>query len=339
MNNIILTDSTLRDGNHAVKQKLSLDEFISYSKNIDSIGIDILEVGHGNGLGGSSILVGETLYSDKMLLSACRENLKKTKLGIHVIPGFCTIKSNLNEAIDIGVDVFRVASHCTEADITKRHIEYLRGKQKTVFGVLMMSHMIDINGLVQEAKKLESYGAESVIIMDSAGTYLPIDVKNRIDSLVSSLSIPIGFHAHNNLGLAIANSLEAIASGASLLDGTIKGFGAGAGNAQLEILIALLQKIGYNINVDLYKLLDLVNASTNIFNPSISPISIISGLSGVFSGFAKKVELAASKFGVSSGDIFIELGKRNIVAGQENIIFEVAEELSNQKRKEEYHGF
>lgn len=341
MMNILISDPTLRDGNHAVRHQLSVDNLVKYCKAADKAGIPIVEVGHGNGLGGSSLLVGESAVSDEDVLKICRDNLKTSKLGVHVIPGFSTIRQNLISAIDLGVDVFRVASHCTEADITKKHIEYLRNSDKTVYGVLMMSHMAPVNVLVQEALKMESYGAEGIIIMDSAGHYLPIDVNERIRLLVDCLNIPVGFHGHNNLGMAVANSISAVNAGAKILDGTTRGFGAGAGNTQLEVLVAVLHKLGYNTNIDLYKLLDTTKIVEE-FNPipqNISPLSIVSGLAGVFSGFVKKVESASSQFGVDSRDIIFELGRRNAVAGQESLIIEVAQDLASIKSKEEYHGF
>ncbi len=256
MKDILISDPTLRDGNHAVSHQLSSKQIAIYCVAANRAKVPIVEVGHGNGLGASSLQVGIALESDKVLLETARNNLSYSKLGIHVIPGFATIKRDLKLAIDIGVDVIRVASHCSEADITQRHISYAREKGKEVYGVLMMSHMASATLLVEEAKKMELYGAEGIILMDSAGAYLPSVVTEKISALVSSLSIPVGFHAHNNLGLAIANSISALEAGATILDGTARGFGAGAGNAQLEVLVAVLNKLGYNTNIDFYKLLD-----------------------------------------------------------------------------------
>ncbi len=334
MANILISDPTLRDGNHAVRHQLKVEDFMRYCELAEAAGIPIVEAGHGNGLGASSMLVGECAVSDIDLLSAARKHLKKSKLGIHAIPGFCTIKKDLSLAIDLGVDVFRIASHCTEADTTERHIGYIRQQGKEVFGVLMMSHMASPDMLVEEARKMESYGAEGLIIMDSAGAYLPADVTERIGALVDALSIPIGFHGHNNLGMGVANSVAAAQAGASMLDGTARGFGAGAGNAQLEVLVAVLHKMGYTTGIDLYKLLDAADAAERDFIPAvptISSVSIVSGLSGVFSGFVKQVMKVGAEHGVDPRDIFFELGKRKAVAGQESLILEVALELAAQK--------
>jgi len=340
MTNILISDPTLRDGNHAVRHQLTKENFAVYCQAADAAGIPIVEVGHGNGLGASSLLVGQAAISDEEILTTSRENLKNSKLGIHLIPGFCTIKQDLIRAIDLGVDVFRVASHVTEADITKRHIEYIRKANRTVYGVLMMSHMAPVTQLIEEAQKMESYGAETVIIMDSSGNYIPEDVTERISALVNNLKISVGFHGHNNLGLAVANSIAAVRAGATMIDGTVRGFGAGAGNTQLEVMVAVFERLGWNTGIDLYKLLDLADLVEKEFNPVapyISPVSVVSGLSGVFSGFSKPVSAAAKDYGVDPRDIFFELGKRKAVAGQESLIIEVAQELSQRQSGEQSH--
>lgn len=330
---ILISDPTLRDGNHAVRHQLSRKSFVAYCKAAEAAGVPIVEVGHGNGLGASSMLVGECRLSDEEILSVSRANLSKSRLGIHVIPGFCTIKNDLSKAVDAGVDVFRVAAHCTEADITDRHIHYIRKAGKEAFGVLMMSHMASAPTLLKEARKMEAYGAQAIIIMDSAGAYFPDDVNERISTLVDGLSIPVGFHGHNNLGMAVINSVTAVNAGASMIDATIRGFGAGAGNTQLEVLVAVFERMGIETGIDLYKILDAAETAEREFNPVapyISPVSIVSGLAGVFSGFAQQVGQAANDYKVDPRDIFFELGKRGAVAGQESLIIEVALELAAQ---------
>ena len=331
---ILISDPTLRDGNHAVRHQLSRESFVAYCKAAETAGVPIVEVGHGNGLGASSMLVGECRLSDEEILTLSRAHLSKSRLAIHVIPGFATIKHDLTRALENGVDVFRIASHCTEADITDRHIAHVRKAGKEAYGVLMMSHMATPSILLEEAKKMESYGAEAVIIMDSAGAYFPDDVTERISTLVNGLSIPVGFHGHNNLGMAVINSVTAVNAGATIIDGTIRGFGAGAGNTQLEVLVAVFDRLGFETGIDLYKILDAADIAEKEFNPGaayISPRSIVSGLSGVFSGFAKHVAQAAKEYNVDERDIFFGLGKRNAVAGQESLIFEVARELAAQR--------
>lgn len=335
---LIIHDPTLRDGSHAVRHQLTVEQMSTYAEAAEAAGIPVVEVGHGNGLGASSLQVGLSLVDDLTMLKTVRAKLSRTKLGVFAIPGFATIEKNLRPALEIGVDVVRIASHCTEADITQRHISFVREKGKEVYGVLMMTHMASIEVLLIECNKLESYGAEGVILMDSAGAYLPSDVTERVSTLVKNIGIPVGFHAHNNLGMGIANSVAAALAGASILDGTARGFGAGAGNAQLEVLVAVLEKMGYSTGIDLYKVLDLSDiAASQIMPsiPSIGPISIVSGLAGVFSGFSKHVERIGQEYGVDPRDIFFELGKLRVVAGQEDRILEVAARLSAGKRDQQ----
>jgi 4-hydroxy 2-oxovalerate aldolase len=332
---IIISDPSLRDGNHAVSHQILPDQVRDYCEIADQAGIPIVEVGHGNGIGASSLQLGVSAASDHDMLSAARGALKRSKLGVHVIPGFATIERDVKPAMDLGVDVFRIASHCTEADITERFLNFVRREGKTGYGVLMMSHMASPEVLLDEARKMESYGAETLVIMDSAGAYLPEDVHRRISTLVEGLNIPVGFHGHNNLGMAVANSVEAIRSGAALVDGCARGFGAGAGNTQLEVLVAVLQKLGYDTGIDLYGVLDLGNfAEEHLIKkvPTISSTSVVSGMSGVFSAFLKPVQRAAKEYNVDPRDIFFELGKRRVVAGQEDLIIETADLLAKAGR-------
>jgi 4-hydroxy 2-oxovalerate aldolase len=331
---IIICDATLRDGSHAYSHQINLDQVKSYAAAAEVAGFSYLEVGHGNGLGASSLQVGESLVPEREMLHAAKGCLKNTKLSVHVIPGFATIKREIVNALEVGVDLFRIGCHCTEADISQRHISYVRAAGREVWGVLMMSHMASADILLEEAKKMQSYGAQGIVLMDSAGAYFPKDVTEKIGLLANRLEVPVGFHAHNNLGLSIANSLAALESGARILDGTSKGFGAGAGNAPLEILAAVLMNQGYNTSVDLYKALDASELAARLFAgslPDSNGITIVSGLSGVFSGFAKPVQRASLQMGVDPRDVFFELGKRRVVGGQEDIIIEVASELARQK--------
>ena len=337
MARILISDPTLRDGNHAIRHQLSAQQIASYAAAAEAARIPIVEVGHGNGLGASSLQVGESLLDDMEMLKIARQQLANSKLGVHVMPGFATIEKDLKQAIEIGVDVFRVGAHCTEADITQRHIGYLREKGKEVFGVLMMTHMAPKEILTEEAMKLESYGAEAVIMMDSAGAFLPNDVTEKVGELVKHLAIPVGFHAHNNLGLGVANAIAAARAGAAILDGTARGLGAGAGNCQLEVMVAVLEKMGFATGIDLYKILDASDLAERelmqrVPPPTIRSISIVSGLAGVFSGFAKHVERIAREFRVDPRDVFFELGRRKVVAGQEDLIIEVAMTLAAQRQ-------
>jgi 4-hydroxy 2-oxovalerate aldolase len=328
MRKVIISDPTLRDGNHAVRHQLNRDQIRAYATAAEMARIPIVEVGHGNGLGASSMQVGESLLSDREMLESAREVLKVSKLGVHVIPGFAMIDQDLKPAVEIGVDVFRMGSHCTEADTTQRHIDYVRKQGREAVGVLMMSHMAPREVLLDEAHKMVSYGAEAIVLMDSAGAYLPTDVTEKVGHLVQNLpAIPVGFHAHNNLGMAIANSVAAVDAGATIIDGCARGFGAGAGNSQLEVLVAVFERLGIQTGIDLYKVLDCGDlAEANLVEalPTISSVSVVSGIAGVFSGFAKHVYRVAKEYQVDPRDIFFELGRRKVVAGQEDLIIEVA---------------
>lgn len=335
MKKVIISDATLRDGSHALSHQLTKAHIQAYAKAADAAGIPIVEVGHGNGLGASSLQVGLSLLEDRVMLETARENLSNARLGIHVIPGFATINKDLKQAFEYGVDVVRVASHCTEADITERHISYTRDQGKEAYGVLGMSHMASKEVLLDEALKMQGYGAEAVIIMDSAGAYLPIDVSEKVEYLFANLKVPVGFHAHNNLGMAIANSIAAVEAGAQIIDGTARGFGAGAGNAQLEVIVAIFDRLGIVTGIDLYKVLDAADIVENEIMqsiPYVSSVSLVSGMAGVFSGFAKHVKLAAKEYAVDPRDIFFELGRRKVVGGEEDKIVEVAMELQGRKK-------
>jgi 4-hydroxy 2-oxovalerate aldolase len=329
MRKIIVTDSSLRDGNHSVKHTISLDSIARYCQFADKAGVPIVEVGHGNGLAASSLLVGKSVNTDEEMLTTAKKNLKNSKLGIHMIPGLATLE-HAKKAIGLGVDVVRVATHCTEATLSKSHIEVLAKSNIEVFGVLMMSALITPQELLEQAKIMEEYGAKTIIIMDSTGTYLPFDVQQRISLLKNNLKIPVGFHAHNNLGCAVANSLTAVEFGADYIDGCIRGFGAGAGNAPLELLIPVLEQSGFEVGINFQ---ETIKEADNVMEylvpsaPITTPINILTGLKKLFSGFEKPIVSASKLYGVEYSSLIFELGNRKLVAGQEDLILEVAQKL------------
>ena len=334
---ITICDATLRDGSHACSHQISVDQIRAYAAASEAAGFDFLEVGHGNGLGASSLQVGESLVPEAEMLRTAREQLKKTRLSVHVIPGFATIKKEITGALKEGVDLFRIGCHCTEADITQRHISHVRNAGREVWGVLMMSHMVSADILLEESKKMQSYGAQGIVLMDSAGAYLPSEVTVKISLLAEKLEVPVGFHAHNNLGLSVANSLAALQAGARILDGTAKGFGAGAGNTPLELLAAVLQQSAYSTKVNLYKALDAADLAARLFSDSLpdsTAVTIISGLAGVFSGFSKPVRRLAEQMDLDPRDILLELGRQKVVGGQEDLIMEVATALAQSRRNQ-----
>lgn len=327
---ITITDCTLRDGNHAVRHQLSELQISQYAQQADAAGVDIIEVGHGNGLGGSSALLGTSCLADRHMLETARSVIKNGRLGIHFIPGLGT-STDLSTAIEAGVDVFRIASHCTEANITAPYIESVRNQGKSVYGVLMMSHMAEPTVLAQQAALMASYGADAVILMDSAGYLAPDDVRWRVQAIQDLINIKLGFHAHNNLGLAVANSIAAVEEGAELLDACIMGFGAGAGNTQLEPLIAVLNRSGYRTRCTFDAVAELAHTSQQYLNcltPHIATANIASGINGLFSGFAPHIKRAAEQFKVDEFQLYRLLGQRQLVAGQEDIILEAAARLS-----------
>jgi 4-hydroxy 2-oxovalerate aldolase len=326
----LIYDVTLRDGNHALRHSLSSKFVADYCSLADDSGVWAVEVGHGNGLGASSYLVGKSSESDENLLTAARENLKAAKLAIHSIPGFSTIPRDLKPAMDLGVDVFRVATHVTEATVAEKQIEFLANNNKLVHGVLMMSHMINLNGLISQVKLMKDYGASAVILMDSAGHFVPSDVEIRIRAIKESLDIDLGFHAHNNLGVAVSNAQAAHSQGAKIIDGASMGLGAGAGNAQLEAIVAngFIKNDALNLKSMLTMSREVMESYPNQL-PRTSATSIESGLAGVFSGYAPQVKIIAEELGIDQAEVWIEMAKRKLVAGQESMIREIAQDLMN----------
>lgn len=330
-------DATLRDGSHVMRHRFELSTVAKYCSKIDKCGLDVVIVGHGNGLGASSIQVGLSKNPDIELLRTAKENLQHTHLGVFMIPGFGTIDDDLVPAIDLGVDVFKIGCHCTESDTMRQHIEYLSKRGKMTYGVLMSSHMASNDVLFSEAKKIESYGAKGVIFMDSAGALLPNKVRDLVRMVKDNSKLEIGYHGHNNLGLAVSNALIAIENGAKIIDGTLMGFGAGAGNCQIEVVAAILMKLGQYSTIDLYRMMDVaeeVIVHDLGYKKGLDGLTIISGISGVFSAFKEKVLDAAKIYNLDPRDVFMELGRRNVVGGQEDMIIDVAMNLKQKKNQD-----
>lgn len=326
-----ICDTTLRDGNHAVAHQLGHTDIAAYAKAAEAAGADLLEVGHGNGLGASSIQVGRAALTDREMLTTAREQLRQTRLGVLSIPGFATVERDLKPALDCGVDEVRVGAHCTEADVTRQQISMLREMGVVVKGLLLMSHMAPTKTLIEQARLMQEYGAHAVILMDSAGAYTPDAVTEKVGALVEELDIEIGFHGHNNLGLSVMNSMAAVKAGATIVDVTARGFGAGAGNAPLELVAANLHLEQIETRLQLFAALDAADLAESTFVkriPTNDSITITSGIAGVFSGFAAPTRRAAERFKVDPRQIVMELGRRSVVAGQEDTIIEVAMELA-----------
>lgn len=330
---IQIHDPSLRDGHHAVRHDLSREQLRVYAEAVNAAAVPVVEVGHGNGLGASSLQVGKARLSDDEMLSTVRQALTTSKLAVFMLPGWATIR-DLKKAISHEVDVVRIGIHCTEADLAERHLGFLGEAGVEAHGVLVMSHMASPERLAQECASLVGFGASGVGILDSAGHYLPADVTERIQAIRAAVDVPVIFHGHNNLGMAVANSIAAAEAGADILDACARGFGAGAGNTQLEVLVPVLERLGFRTGIDLYRLLDAADIAERELMPApptIDSVSIVSGLAGVFSGFKNRVLDISRRTGVDPRDVFFELGRRQAVAGQEDLIVDVALSLSQRK--------
>lgn len=328
-----LVDVTLRDGSHAVGHSFTKEQVICIAGEMDRAGVEIIEVTHGDGLGGSSVNYGFSAVPDMELIEAAAGVIKNTKLGALLIPGIGTIR-DLEAAYEHGVRVLRVATHVTEADIAIQHIQAAKAKGMFTAGFLMMIHMAQPEKILEQARIFEDAGADYVNLADSAGNLTPDEVRRRVAVLTEQLSIPVGFHAHNNMGLAVANSIAAIEEGAVYIDASSGGLGAGAGNTQIEVLQAVLQRYGWESGASLEGLLETVQKSVApvMKRPQvIDADSLMLGYSGVYSSFLLHAKRASRKFGVNTKDIMIELGKRKMVGGQEDMIVDVAYELSKRK--------
>jgi len=334
-NRITILDTTCRDGMHAMAHRFTAENVRDIARGLEATGVDYMEVSHGDGLAGSSINYGFGAATDREWLEAAASVLKKTKLAVMMLPGIGTME-DLRMAVDCGASMCRVTVHCTEADITKQHVRLTKDLGMECFGVLMMMHMVEPEKLLEQARLFEEYGADAVYMMDSSGHLMPDGVRARVSALVNGLGIPVGFHAHANLAMHIPNTLAAIEEGASYTDGTLRGLGAGAGNTPTEVLAAVLEMTGYESGLDLYKAMDaaediLLPIIGNERKPGIDKAALTIGYAGVYGSFALHAKRAAARYSVDARDILMECGRRQLVGGQEDIIIEVAVELSQKK--------
>jgi 4-hydroxy-2-oxovalerate aldolase len=326
-------DTTLRDGDHATRHAFTREQVIGVAKGLEAAGVHYMEIGHGDGLGGSSIQYGRSVHDEFELIGAVAEHLHNTRLTVVVIPGIGT-KEELKRAIDLGAGTARIATHCTEADLGQQHIALAKEAGLEAMALLMMAHTQPPAVILEQAKLCESYGADYVYILDSAGAMLPEQVRERIQPMREQLGTKIGFHAHNNLSMAIANTVEAIECGVDIVDGTLRGLGAGAGNAQLEVLISVLHKMNVETDVNEYMLMDTaedVVAPLMQHSLQIDKAALLLGHAGVYSTFLVHAYRAAEKYDVPVGDILVEVGRRGAVGGQEDMIIEVALELAGKE--------
>jgi 4-hydroxy 2-oxovalerate aldolase len=331
-----VTDTSLRDGSHAMSHQFTAEQVRDVSHALDEAGVPVIEVTHGDGLAGSSIQYGFSKTPEMDLISTAAETCEKAKIAALLLPGVGTVQQ-LKEAVERGVQILRIATHCTEADISQQHFEIAKEIGLETVGFLMMAHMRPPEDLVEQAKLMQSYGADCVYIVDSAGAMLPKEAGAKVKAFKESLEAQVGFHAHNNLGVAIGNSLAALEAGTDQLDGSLRGLGAGAGNAPTELLAAVLDKAGVESGLDAFGLMDAaeyVIAPMMPFQPMPDRDSITIGYAGVYSTFLLHAKRAAERYGMDPREVLVELGRREAVAGQEDWIIDVALELAKDKEKE-----
>ena len=329
---VTLHDMSLRDGMHPQRHLLTTDQMVEVSTALDAAGVPLIEVTHGDGLGGASVNYGFPAASDEEYLRAVVPKMKSAKISALLLPGIGTV-DHLRMAHDCAVHTIRVATHCTEADVSEQHIALGKKMGMDTVGFLMMAHMIPAEDLVAQAKLMESYGANCLYITDSAGYMLPDDVTVRVARFRQELKpeTEVGFHGHHNMHMGVANSLAAIEAGASRVDGSVAGMGAGAGNTPLEIFVAVLDRMGVETGIDMWRLMDVAE---DIVYPLMTHKvradrdSLTLGYAGVYSSFLLFAKRAAEKYGLKSTDILVELGRLKTVGGQEDMIEDVALDMT-----------
>lgn len=332
---IVLHDNTLRDGMHPKRHQISIEQMLAVAKGLDEAGMPLIEVTHGDGLGGASVNYGFPKHSDEEYLKAVVPALKRTKVSALLLPGIGTV-DHLHMIKDLGVHTVRVATHCTEADVSEQHIGTARKLGLDTVGFLMMAHMIEPEKLVVQARLMESYGAHCVYVTDSAGYMLPDDVTARVAAVRAALKpeTEIGFHGHHNMAMGISNSLAAVEAGAVRIDGSTNGLGAGAGNTPLEVFVAVCNRMGIETGVDLYKIMDVAE---DIVLPMMEHMvridrdALTLGYAGVYSSFLLFAKRAEKKYGVPARDLLVELGRRGMVGGQEDMIEDTAITMARER--------
>ena len=332
---IVLHDMCLRDGMHAKREQISIDQMVTVARGLDAAGVPLIQVTHGAGLGGNSLQHGFAPHSNEAYIEAVLPHLTQAQISVLLIPGLGTMRE-LESAHAAGARSVHVATHCTEADTSPQHIAFARKLGMDTTGFLMMAHLNDAAGIAKQGKLMESYGAQTVYVTDSAGYMLPDDVRERIGALRQVLKpeTEIGFHGHHNLGMGVANSIAAIEAGATRIDASVAGLGAGAGNTPMEVFVAVCDRLGIQTGTDLFRLMDLAE---DVIVPLMEHLvrvdreSLTLGFAGVYSTFLLHAKRAATRLGLPARDILVELGRRKMIGGQEDMIEDTALTMARER--------